>query len=699
MKSKISYFNISSAIIREDFRKFWAVPLLAFIAYFLESIFFIIVEYSDFSMNVNSGELARFVETLLTGQNIIVELNLIWVPILSTLLIFSYLHNSGSVMSVHSQPFTRSMLINSHAVSSFLFAVLPILATGVILLIMSKPLYYESDYYSSAKEMINVFSRTEVLLWIWESVLTTSFVLVIAILAGMVTGTVLHHAIAAFGFNAVVPICVGLVDTYFKEYLFGYMTGEWLINAIYYMSPVISGMEVQHFSLFVNIVYIFVIMLIYVFASFLYHKRKLERVTDGIVFKTFDVAITYIFGFLGMSLLGMVFRALFDRNQFITAIGYIVGALLGIVICRMIIMKTIRIFSKKSVIIMSSYAVVALAFFGGIFVIGNICYNNFVPSEDRVNSVYLEIDGGYINDIINMSDGVKLKEKESIEAVMDYHRMIIDNRDIIDEESNYSYRLNMIEIAYMDKNDKIFMKRSYEVPMSLVSFSEEEKNIINLKEVKEYQLDFLNPDNIKAVELSFPYYMLGGDSTTTLTASEADELIVAFKKDLNKRNPGSMYEGHSIVMANIGISLIDAVSEYGETDSPEYVRVADYIGYTTFNVYKTDVETMKWMSKYGYDKYLHVANEWDGALILPPGTDYSEIDINPLPLENPDFKFVEDQEKIKNLYTESYNYDGSEKIPDISKNYPVVIFLFNEDNKYYVDAVGYLPKNIEDILD
>ena len=112
MKSKISYFNISSAIIREDFRKFWAVPLLAFIAYFLESIFFIIVEYSDFSMNVNSGELARFVENLLTGQNIIVELNLIWVPILSTLLIFSYLHNSGSVMSVHSQPFTRLSLIH-----------------------------------------------------------------------------------------------------------------------------------------------------------------------------------------------------------------------------------------------------------------------------------------------------------------------------------------------------------------------------------------------------------------------------------------------------------------------------------------------------------------------------------------------------------------------------------------------------------
>lgn len=697
MKSKISCFNVSSAVIREDFRKFWAVPLLAFIAYFLESIFFIIVEYSKASLN-DSGELTRFVQNLLEGRNILIELNLVWVPILSALLIFSYLHNSGSVMSVHSQPFTRRTLINSHAISSFLFAVIPILTTGVILLIMSKPLYYTSDYYTSAKEMINVFSRTEVLLWIWESILTTTFVLVIGILAGMVTGTVLHHAIAALGFNAVLPVCAMLVDEYFNKYLFGYTTGEWYRRAIYYMSPVISGMESEHFSLFVNIMYIFAIILIYIFAFLLYRNRKLERVTDGIVFEAFDVVITYIFGFLGMSLLGMIFYSLFDENQFITVLGYVIGALLGIVICRMIIMKTIRIFSKKSVMIMGSYAVVAIVFFVGILGIGDICYNKVVPSPENVDSVYLEIESDHIDGIVNLSDGVKLKDKESVEAVIAYHNMLINNRSSINQRSSYYDSYELVQIVYMDKNGKAFESRSYNVPSSIVSFSEEEKTIVTLKELKEHQLGYLDPNNILSVDVSFPYYMSGADSSTTLTAKEANELIAAFKHDIEKRDFRAMYNGHTVAMANIGVNLIDSISEDENTRrSPE--KYYDYYkNYANFAIYKTDKETIKWLNDNGYDKYLHVDSEWSKAVILPPGTYYSYADIE----DNVDEiikdsanRVIDDVEKIKNLYTESYKYDGN--IPNESKEYSIIIFLIHEDGEYYPDAIAYLPDHIDDI--
>ena len=98
MKSKISFFSVSPAIIREDFRRFWAIPVLAFIGYFLFGLLPIIVNYGLITKNggENAMVVGQLVDAMLSGRNPFLIVNMAWVPILSGLLIFSYLHRTGS---------------------------------------------------------------------------------------------------------------------------------------------------------------------------------------------------------------------------------------------------------------------------------------------------------------------------------------------------------------------------------------------------------------------------------------------------------------------------------------------------------------------------------------------------------------------------------------------------------------------------
>ena len=241
IKSATSYFKVSFSVIKDDFRRFWAVPLIGFMFYFFSSIFVILMYMRETGVNGYGNDmLAGFVDNLLDGGYIVNMLNIIWMSVLSVLLVFRYIHNSGHVIAVHSQPFTRATLLNSHTVSCVLLIALPIVLTGIILLIIAHPVYYNSEYYSSAREMADLFARVSVLRWMWESFLTAMFIMAVSIVAGMVTGTSFHHAIAALGFNAVAPVCTGLLTEYFSTYLFGYVHPDWIGKAITHMSPALN---------------------------------------------------------------------------------------------------------------------------------------------------------------------------------------------------------------------------------------------------------------------------------------------------------------------------------------------------------------------------------------------------------------------------------------------------------------------------
>ena len=600
MKSKTSFFSVSPAVIREDFRRFWAIPVFAFIGYFLFGILPILTRYSLIREDggVNAMRVGSIVDNLLAGQNPFIILNSLWVPLLAGLLIFSYLHRTGSVMSVHSQPLTRNTLFSSHFLSCLLFCVLPVLLTGIVLLIIAQPIY---DPMAGMHAEENLFARSRVLLWMWDYCLTSLFVLAVVIFGGMITGTSVHHFIAAVGFNVIVPAIYLILKLYYLMYLFGY--NESHFQNIDDLSPAIKSVAYNPIGLKWSVIYLAVTAVIIAFSMFLYNKRKLERATDGVVFKPANVLITLLFGFLGMSLLGFAFHTIFEESQGITVFGYICGALLAMIIVRMIIMKTVRVFDKPFLKTAVAYLVAALVFFA-VIVFDLTGFESRVPDPQKIDQV--EITSPALNQMIASDDMQRreFREPETIALVAQLHKEIIENKEICEKgDSNYD---NLIEISYCtgsrDRDRyKVKQARSYEVPASLLKESETYRKLIDSDEVRGMRENAMNLNTAdRKAEI------LSGNIIPVNTAYD-EESDPAVSINIPKEDMAEFYEVY-----RQEILSLDAEKLIERRWKADYAAIVLYLDVQTqgssspaaetreFSLKNSDTASLTWLREKGY---------------------------------------------------------------------------------------------------
>jgi ABC-2 type transport system permease protein len=701
MKSKTSYFKISTAVIRDDFRRFWVIPVLSFLGFFFTGIFYILMNIKDIG-EYGGVYMTRFIDTLLSGAYPPYILNLLWVPVLSALLVFRYLHNSGHVMAVHSQPYTRPTLLNSHTVSCILFTAIPIILTGIILLIIATPCYYGQDYYPSQEDMVDVFTRVNVLKWMWESFLTSMFILAISIIGGMITGTPFHHALAALGFNAVVPMCTYMLILYFDTYLFGYVSPENMGNLISHMSPALNILESGYLSLAENVFYVVLTLILYVAAMLLYKKRKLERAAEGIVFDAFNVIITLIFGYLGMTVMGAAFYEMFDESLAITTFGYIAGAVLGMVIVRMIIMKTIKIFDKSTLKIVGLYLVIAVIFFAvlGFDLTG---YEKRVPeSADHVEIA--------LGDDVLYRSLLSCDDKETVDAVRDLHKMIIENKDTCIENfyaSGDDYEdTTYISLRYYndtddgndDYNYKNIMEREYNVPVYLLLQSDEFKALTECKEIADDAASYLPAaGTIKYADIysgsayysSNPYgYVTGpvdpdidyrervGETSQLSDSQQLASLAAAIEKDYHEMTYDDIKNAYDTpAMASIEFCYtVPSTGAVGnQTQSVSSISV---------DIKKEYRNTIEWLNANGFGNVISLnKNYFDFAIVVdvengvyPEGID-SEYEIGNIPSSGSGYTVVTDPELISKMYVNSKSHAAFGPINEISTS---------EDDIYYV---------------
>lgn len=600
MKSKTSFFSVSPAVIREDFRRFWAIPVFAFIGYFLFGILPILTRYSLIREDggVNAMRVGSIVDNLLAGQNPFIILNSLWVPLLAGLLIFSYLHRTGSVMSVHSQPLTRNTLFSSHFLSCLLFCVLPVLLTGIVLLIIAQPIY---DPMAGMHAEENLFARSRVLLWMWDYCLTSLFVLAVVIFGGMITGTSVHHFIAAVGFNVIVPAIYLILKLYYLMYLFGY--NESHFQNIDDLSPAIKSVAYNPIGLKWSVIYLAVTAVIIAFSMFLYNKRKLERATDSVVFKPANVLITLLFGFLGMSLLGFAFHTIFEESQGITVFGYICGALLAMIIVRMIIMKTVRVFDKPFLKTAVAYLVAALVFFA-VIVFDLTGFESRVPDPQKIDQV--EITSPALNQMIASDDMQRreFREPETIALVAQLHKEIIENKEICEKgDSNYD---NLIEISYCTGSRdsdryKVKQARSYEVPASLLKESETYRKLIDSDEVRGMRENAMNLNTAdRKAEI------LSGNIIPVNTAYD-EESEPAVSISMPKEDMAEFYEVY-----RQEILSLDAEKLIERRWKADYAAIVLYLDVQTqgssspaaetreFSLKNSDTASLTWLREKGY---------------------------------------------------------------------------------------------------
>ena len=525
MKFKASCFSISLPLIKENMRRFWAIPVISFLVYFLSGVFPILMTYNHIN------DIADYIDMSLTNQQPFYMMAHLLVPVIAAVVLYRYLQSSGSAAVMHALPFTRAKLFNSNFLSGLLMCTVPIQLNGIILLIISKPVYeqwYEDDMLTSTT--IDLFTRGAVLNWIGVSLLTVIVLYSISVFTGIVTGNMFIHMLASYFFIFVVTALYGVLYMYFEMYLYGFSASGQFETICLAISPYTQILATEgYFTLIPVLYYVGTFIAMYVLAAVLYSKRKLERASDSLVFDFMKPIICYIIAFLGMTLFGAYFFALGDQSFAYMYAGFAAGAVIFFIIGQMIIQKTPRVFHLASLKSFGIYAVISVLFIASVnFDLTG--FENRTPAPETItNATY---DGGFGNDLTNGGFGdYTLQDPENLAALAAFHSSILENRTRFEElAENNAYYLRNFTVDY-NLSGLLNMSREYEIDYAFYAGSAEMKQIFESLEFKStHSLYGLGAD--KFTEIDF-YTEQNMDDTPVITKNaEIDELITCLEKDI-----------------------------------------------------------------------------------------------------------------------------------------------------------------------
>ena len=697
MKSRESFFSISKPLIIENLRRFWAIPALSFLIYFLSGVFPILMTYSHLN------DLSSYIRMSLYNEQPFYLIAHFAFPVIAAVVIFRYLQGISSVSVMHSMPFTRAKLYNSGFISGLILIITPILVNGLILLAISKPVY--NTYTNSAgirvPDGVNLFARAEVLNWIWVSVLVVMVVYTVSIFSGIVTGNALAHLAASVWFNFLIPALYGVFIAYFANFLYGFNTRGSFEEFGLGISPILNLFQCEgHFSIHSTIYYILSALVLYGISGYLYKKRQLERATDTLVFGLLEPIICYLVAFFGMTVLGFYFQVLGESEMYLYA-GFAAGTVIFFIIGQMIVKKTPRIYNAKSLKSFGIYALIAVLFLLGL----NFDITGFerrVPDTKDVSGFTLtgdfdRLDPGYYfnsDSTTIFNNGVELlyHDPDNIKALTELHKQLIEEKEHLEDLRDVYSR--SMKIAY--NPDSLFpLTRKYEIDYATLKDSSQFKQIYESEEYRNY----FAPDNLNYVKLNIIEVSANTPLAEPLelkNKKEVEEFMDCLNRDFKSQSfedtislhheyaTAEIYTKYQSKNPNIKGQLIDGHISYRITDGyKNTIQWLEANGYgDRFNPKAADVEYI--------EIYHYVDNgDEDGASEAEYRPDVSLEKVN-----EQEILKVTDPVEIQNLL-DSYETDN---INYKDYYYGTIFYKWNEDTNpnykpgYYGDDYAYEEK-------
>jgi len=605
MKSKASYFSISKPLILENLRRFWAIPALAFLVYFLSGVFPILMSYTHLN------DMGSYISMSLSNQQPFYMFAHLMFPIITAVVLFKYLQGVSSVSVMHSLPFTRGKLYNSGFLSGLILIATPILVNGLILLAISKPVFNQYGTENGlVTETLNLFSRADILNWIWVSLLIAFVIYAVSVFAGIVTGNSLMHFATAIWFNFLIPALYAVFIAYFSHYLYGFDTsGNWTEYGLR-ISPFLNVLQSNGvFGIGSTIYYVVSFLLLYGITSFLYQKRRLEHATDSLAFGFMEPIICYLIAFLGMTLLGFYFQVLGQSELYMYA-GLAAGTIIFFIIGQMIVKKTPRIYNMKSLKSLGIYTLIAVIFILGL----NFDITGFekrVPSQDDTSSFTISenfIMSGMLN--MNYVNGQPrytrfgeekeflLKDPDNIAAAIALHQSFVDNKASFENLQNI-YTTSVF-LGY-DPDDTLPMTRRYQIDYEFYRNSPHFKQIYESTEFKEY----FTPGNLNYTGLTDIYISSDKPNRETVEVDKKQEML-EFMANLDRDFKAQPFEDlaslkHAYATANINFTYKDP-----DSDRPNQL-LYNSINYKITSNYKN---TIQWLEDHGYgDRFVQDVSE------------------------------------------------------------------------------------------
>ncbi|WP_261129270.1 ABC transporter permease [Bacillus sp. Marseille-Q3570] len=454
MQSQTSWINKEMWI--QSFRSVGWIALIYLFGLFLALPMQILMIWSS----EDSSSQFNYYDGLFSFNGEIQLLLVFSVPILFAIFLFRYLHVKNASDFMHSLPIKRSTLYNNYALLGVIYLLLPVLITGIVLMIMNGTMNLE-----------NFYTMRDVWVWMCLLFVITVLLFIAGIFIGSMTGLsavqgVLTYILLLLPVGITILIVMNM--TYF---LYGFSANYYMSSQLNKYSPITAlatymiDQEKEIFTWAEVVLYLAMTLVLYIGGMKLYERRNLEGVSQAFVFQPLKPFFKYSVTLCVMLLGGMYFSE--TQHSFTwLLVGYILGSIFGYLIAEMLLQKTWRVFANlKGYIIFA--VIVAVAIIAFRFDLTG--YENRVPELNEVDQVF--IGNGAWNfehkDELDSLDGPEyynptLDSKENIQSVISLHEYLIDNK------KSYlpSYHnTQTFFIAYEMKNGGE-MIREYRVPVT-----------------------------------------------------------------------------------------------------------------------------------------------------------------------------------------------------------------------------------------
>ena len=536
MKNK-NVFGISPALLRENLKLCWYLPALAFVLYFFAGIFPIIINLPDLS------SVTDYIEESLNNYNITYPVYMAGIPLVAAMLMMSFFHKPSKALAMHSQPYSRAKLFNSHVLAGWIMCILPVFLMAMLYLNFMKDIYTFED----------------VIRWLASSIGIITFFYGMYIFAGSLTGNSAMHLLLSGLFFVIVPVLLILVSTYCESYINGFVSlPDYVSDAMRCFNPLImmltEGMN-NVAAVRTTLTYLILGLLFIGAGSMAYRLAKLENVGDSIIFRTVEEIITYLVVFVGMTIFGFFFQSFDESSKGVLILGMVTGTLISFFITKVVMARSVKIFNLNNLKSLVIYVVIAAVFTAfTVYDISGI--SKRLPKLEQIRSVNCEyMFDGYEMDYFaygsfrELSDVAEITSPTVIGKVYQLHKYIIENDlpcelqraaryDMYDSEGQ-TVPIEYVSFEYEYKNGSEFKRRFYlalddktvELINDIVTDADFKKAIALSDKIPSELYD----DSFAAVEY-------GGDTVIISSTSEIKKIIEAYDRDVYNSSYMDIYK-------------------------------------------------------------------------------------------------------------------------------------------------------------
>lgn len=644
MKSENSYSSsaFSGMWIKTLFRRNLLLAFVAFMAYFTVCIMPLILSFRSFN-NVSD----YYISVLSSSYSFVPVIACGYAVTLSVML-FNYLHSGPSSASLHSMPVTRGKLFRSTIMTGTVLLLVPVLLTAVCMFVfglLMKPAIESFDFETDAlsigmeafgKNSVKIYpsrvlSAVNCFRWFIDTAVGSLFVFAISNLAGIIAGKGIIHALLACLLNSIVAIVCVLIDMYERAFILG-SSGSVFADLIQYSNPFIwyaakRGDMLGLRAIPMMLAFIAVTVLITLLTGFLYSKIKLEREQDATVFPVVSDLLVVFLTFCSMSLFGVVSAELSPGEHAVYPLvpfllGCAAGGIPAFIVFRMIADSTVRIVRVRTLITLIMLIAVSAAVFA--FTIFDVTdQTGRVPDPQDVAKVTAHTMAPFNTD-------VTLSEADSIKALTDLHKTVLDHKDFVTNTEYDADTINVV-IDYKMKNGSS-LRRSYYIKSQTLS------------DVRQAASDFAAGEEYTGKVENFVRKVILNAESAAIDSSKGyaeikkDDirpLLMAYLKDYNKNGSDYYYRlkllapGSDVTYDFTNNSL--ATINVSPDTSKEHVVIDESL-YFTGHFGEKDKHVQKFLKKNGYAKELK-KSEREYDLNSSDSSDDATVDSGDVPAD------------------------------------------------------------------